>query len=95
LKDIRAWQNDKVTVFLPPHRDDVRALLDEERAHFDSGSLIWPEDETRRYFIAGGGEATVFNGLWERARRAWSTRLSMSHAANEGGLFYVVTGKKK
>jgi SAM-dependent methyltransferase len=95
LVDVHVWNNDRCQLYLPPHSAEAHAQLDQDRAHFDSGALIWPLDETKRYYAAAGGDEAAFADLWERARRAWSTRLSMSHAANEGGLMYIVTGKTR
>ncbi|MCC7109225.1 MAG: class I SAM-dependent methyltransferase [Deltaproteobacteria bacterium] len=94
LVELRAFTNDRCPIFLPPHDGPARLGLEQDRVLFDEGGAIWPLAETRRYFAAGGGDEAAFAELWARARRAWGARLSPLHTANEGGLFYVVTGRR-
>lgn len=94
FEGLNAWMNDRCRVFVPPHDVEMRALLDEDRESFARDELVWPKDETRAYFIAGGGDGRDFDALWGRAMRAWGDRLSGAHAANEGALVYIVTGTK-
>src|SRR5215467_8217860 len=56
LVNICVYLNDKADILLPPYDSAVgRAVLD-ERADFKHRDFwIWSREDTRRYFIAGGG----------------------------------------
>ncbi len=94
FEEVNAWVNDRCLVHVRPLDPVAQAFLNEDRASAGRDELVWPKEDTRRYFVAGGGDPGAFEGLWQRAMRAWTRRLRETHAANEGALLYVVTGVK-
>lgn len=102
LDDVRVWNNDKCQVFLPQETGAQRALRTEiidERRLMAEGAVGWSREETRRYFVAGGGAEGEFDALLEKARDVWKRRLDALEGAetaqNGGGLFYVATARKR
>src|SRR5262249_35777045 len=99
LVDLRVSLNDKTFALLPPYDSpEQRAMLDES-ADFDVREFwIWSRDDTRRYFLAGGGNDDEFDALWtlalagnEEIRKAIASK---SYAHPGGGIGYLVAGRK-
>jgi SAM-dependent methyltransferase len=102
LDNVRVWNNDKCQVYLPQEGGAARALRQEiidERRILSEGAVGWSREETRRYFLAGGGIESEFDALVEKARDVWRRRLDALEggeiAQNGGGLFYVATARKR
>jgi SAM-dependent methyltransferase len=102
VDDVRVWNNDKCQVFLPQETGAQRATRTEivdERRILAEGAVGWSKEETRRYFLAGGGNESEFDALVAKARDVWTRRLdaleSGALSQNGGGLFYVATARKR
>ncbi len=68
LGQIESWQSDKTTMLLPPYASaEAQALVSEAEAMDRQEFWIWNREDTRRYFLAGGGEVEKFEDLWRRA----------------------------
>jgi SAM-dependent methyltransferase len=99
LTDIAVYLNDKTNAFLPPYDTPEQRALLEERRDFDARNFwIWSRDDTRRYFLAGGGVATEFDALWtsvnggtDRFEKAVAER---TYAHTGAVLNYLVAGRK-
>ena len=102
LDDVAAWNNDLCMVFAPGESAAARAarpeIVEEQRMLADGG-FTWARDEALRYFCAGGGRDDEFEPLLARARRAWACRIDAltrgTLSQNCGGLFYVVSARKR
>jgi SAM-dependent methyltransferase len=99
LRDIRVYLNDKTSEILPPYeRPEEQAALAESKEFAGRDFWIWSRADTRRYFAAGGGDGTEFDGLWgmvtgrteETDRAVAEGRYAHSGAA----LSYIVAGTK-
>ncbi len=99
VDDVQVFNNDKCVVFAPGEDHAARPEVVDQRRLLAAGPLGWPEDEARRYFVAGGGDPADFAPLCERARRAEERRLRALEdgalATNEGSLFYVLVARKR
>lgn len=99
LADVAVYLNDKANAFLPPYGTPEQRAMLEERKDFQSRDFwIWNRDDTRRYFLAGGGAENQFDALWatatdgaERFEKAVADR-TYSHAG--AALNYLVAGRK-
>jgi SAM-dependent methyltransferase len=68
LVDIQVYLNDKVSLVVPPYENpEQRALLEETTDLETRDFWIWSGDDTRRYFLAGGGREDEFDELWQGA----------------------------
>lgn len=98
LGEVTVYLADKVSAIFPPYDEAARRLLDEELRLVEQRMGPWPEEETRRYFVAGGGSESEFGQLWAQrmeeneqireeieAQRFWSAGASV---------MYVVGGRK-
>lgn len=97
-REVDVYLADKVFSIFPPYDEAARRLLEEELRLVEREMGPWPEDESRRYFLAGGGSESEFEDGWaarmeqnERIReeieaeRFWSAGTS---------IMYVVGGRK-
>jgi hypothetical protein len=62
------------------------------------GHWVWDEATTRRYFLAGGGDASEFEGLWQQAGRQMAAELAAMEAGHyhcgNGTVTISVSGRK-
>jgi SAM-dependent methyltransferase len=100
LEDIQACQSDKVSLMVPPYDDASQQALKEAYLWDaeEGGGWGWTKEEARRYFEAGGGDPSVFDGMWERrldeARRLARAIEDGSYHAAGGDVLYLVSGRK-
>ena len=98
LVEVTAYLADKVFSIFPPYDAAARTTLEEEIRLVDARLGPWPEDETRRYFIAGGGSEAEFDHCWA-ARMEQNAEVREQIEAGRfwsagGSLMYVVGGRK-
>jgi len=99
LVDVRVYQSDKASPVLPPYDSPAQRAMLEERADFrDRDFWIWSRDDTRGYFLAGGGRDNEFDALWsaavggsDRVDRAIAER---TYAGAGGAISYLIAGRK-
>jgi hypothetical protein len=99
LVNICVYLNDKTDILLPPYDTIAQRAALEERADFkDRDFWIWSREDTRRYFIAGGGRESEFDALWlvavagnEKFDKAIADRTYAGAGASIG---YLVAGRK-
>lgn len=100
LVEVQAAQNDKVIVLAPPYTSEAaRASIDEEREMLGRGEWGWGAEETRRLFLAGGGDPATFAAGYARMLEA---RREMINQVDQGrydaviaGSFFLVAGRKR
>jgi SAM-dependent methyltransferase len=99
LVDIRVYLNDKTNALLPPYDSAAQRAMLDEHADFEQREFwIWSRVDTQRYFLAGGGRAEDFDGLWsiatggsDRLEQAITARSCSDAGAVVG---YLVAGRK-
>jgi SAM-dependent methyltransferase len=100
LEGIDVYLNDKVATLLPPYDTEAqRALVEEARTHEARDFWVWSQEETRKYFYAGGGDAAAFAAHWKRAMesrtRTAEALVGGTHASTDGSVCYLISGRKK
>lgn len=98
LADIRTYLSDRALALFPPYgAPEQKALINDIEQWFESGHEF-TKDETRRNFLAGGGQDSEFDDLWVRelARREQLRTAIREKTYDDGGgpLLYVVAGSK-
>jgi ubiquinone/menaquinone biosynthesis C-methylase UbiE len=96
---VACYLSDKASPLWPPYSSPEQAASAEARATALSDERwFWSRDQTRRYFLAGGGEASAFSDAWSarlaemRAELAAIRSGALSTAG--GNLMYLVAGVK-
>jgi len=100
LRSVSVRANDRAFAMLPPYETAYERAVVEEA--LDSAEReIWFRDRegTRRFFLAGGGDAAEFDALWhavigQRRRTADALRAGTYTCSVGGGLFYLIWGRK-
>jgi hypothetical protein len=99
LINICVYLNDKADTLLPPYDTPAQRATLEERADFKHRDFwIWSREDTRRFFLAGGGREGEFDALWlvaigvnDKFEKAIAER---TYAGAEAGICYLVAGRK-
>jgi SAM-dependent methyltransferase len=99
LVNVCVYLNDKTDILLPPYDSAAQRAALEEHADFkDRDFWLWSREDTRRYFIAGGGREGEFEALWlvaissnDKFDKAIADR---TYAGTEAGICYLVAGRK-
>lgn len=99
LIDIRVYLNDKTSAIVPPYDSPEQRAMFEEHADFSRRDFwIWSREDTRRYFLAGGGQADEFDALWSVAtsgnNRFDQAIAERTYSGAGGGVAYLVAGRK-
>ncbi len=101
LVDVCVYLNDKADILLPPYNSPAQRATIEERTDFKHRDLWsgWSREDTRRFFLAGGGREGEFEALWlvaiggsDKIDEAIADR---TYAGREGaGIGYLIAGRK-
>jgi SAM-dependent methyltransferase len=99
LRDVEVYVNDKASAMFPPYASETqRALADDLRDRTARRLWNWGEEEARRLFVAGGGDAHAFAASYARAL---GSRERIVRGIDDGGYhgvvggpFYLVGGRK-
>lgn len=99
LMDIQVSMSDRPAPLFPPYAGPAQEVLKKQMLDWDEqGFVLWGRDQTRRYFLAGGGTEGELDRLWSVAvassrKIAESLRKGTEHFAG-GCTQYLVSGRK-
>jgi SAM-dependent methyltransferase len=99
LVNVCVYLSDKASALLPPYESpEQRAALEESFDFKHRDMWIWSLEDTRRYFLAGGGREAEFDALWllamagnDRFHKAIAER---RYAGAGAAITYLVSGRK-
>jgi ubiquinone/menaquinone biosynthesis C-methylase UbiE len=99
LVNVCVYLNDKASPLLPPYDSPEQRATLEERSDFKHrGFWIWSPEDTRRYFLAGGGLESELDALWlvavggsDKFDKAIAGR---TYAEAGAAITYLVAGRK-
>lgn len=97
--DIDVYLNDRASPLFPPYPGRAQEVLKEQVLAWDERDFwYWGHDQTKRYFLAGGGTEEEFERLWRAGLAgshevAASLRAGREHQAG-GAIGYVISGRK-
>jgi SAM-dependent methyltransferase len=99
LVNVSVYLNDKASLLVPPYDGPEQRATLEERADFKHrGFWLWSPEETRKYFLAGGGREGEFNALWSVAiggnDKIDKAIADQTYAGAGGAITYLVAGRK-
>jgi SAM-dependent methyltransferase len=99
LVNVCVYLNDKASILLPPYNNPEQRAMLEERSDFNLRDFwLWSLEDTRRYFLAGGGREVEFDALWlvaigsnNKFEKAIADR---TYAGAGAAITYLVAGRK-
>ena len=99
LLDLKVSMNDRAVPLLPPYDAAWQRPMVEEMLDFAEREYgLWSHDETRRYYLAGGGGEADFAEHWALAlrlvRRAADELRGGTYRVAGGVVGYCVSGRK-
>jgi SAM-dependent methyltransferase len=99
LTDIRVYLNDKASPMIPPYSaPEQRANAEETTDFARRGFWHWSPEDTRRYFVAGGGRNEDFEPAWtlaiSAAQRSAEAIDRGTYTLAGGAICYLVSGRK-
>jgi SAM-dependent methyltransferase len=99
LADVEVFANDRVTAVAPPYAArEQRAAIEDARDRVARRHWNWSEEDTRRFFLAGGGGAPTFDAHFARAMASREAIVrgvdDGTYHGTMGGAFYLVAGRK-
>jgi SAM-dependent methyltransferase len=99
LSVVACYLSDKASPLWPPYSSPEQIASAEARATALSDERwFWSRDQTRRYFLAGGGEASAFSDAWsarlaEMGEEVSAIRSGALSTAG-GNVMYLLAGRK-
>ena len=100
LEEIQVFISDKAKTFFPPYDSpEQEAIIQEIQEWSKKNFWIWDESETKRFYLAGGGDASLFEYYWEKALYRQNQRFlegieAHSYATSGGKLTYCISARK-
>jgi 2-polyprenyl-3-methyl-5-hydroxy-6-metoxy-1,4-benzoquinol methylase len=99
VKNIQVHQTDRSFFIIPPYEtEDQRAMVEQAKDWAQKNFWIWDLEETRKYFLAGGGDEDEFNLLWSEVTKANQKLLEAidkeEYCTAGGCVTYLISGHK-
>jgi SAM-dependent methyltransferase len=87
-----------VAMFAPYETDEQREFVAAEIESDRTQMWVWPREQARRYFLAGGGTAEDFATGWDRRiteiRETVSAIAASTYHTAGGSILYLIAGKR-
>jgi ubiquinone/menaquinone biosynthesis C-methylase UbiE len=100
LTHIQVYLNDKPSMMIPPYEDEEQRSYITQRKEFSNQGSWWglPREETRAYFVAGGGQEAEFDATWARLLEQQASELKAIEAGElhtaGGDIHYIMGGRR-
>jgi len=99
LDNIQVYLSDKTSLMIPPYQtDEQRILLKQIQDWENQEILVWPRDETKRYYLAGGGTENEFERIWKNlikdAKESIQAIKDKKLSSTNATVMYLISGRK-
>lgn len=99
LHDLQIYLSDKTSPMIPPYQSpEEKAQLEQMHQSKKIEMFIWPKEETKRYYLAGGGTLSDFEKEWAdmlKNREVLESVLSQNALWSVGTcIMYLISGRK-
>ena len=87
-------------MMVPPYSSrEEMALVEHVKASADLDMVVWSKEETKRYYLAGGGTETEFEKRWPKMiadKKEQVTHIQDQTLCSPGTcVMYLVSGRKQ
>jgi SAM-dependent methyltransferase len=99
-QEVHTCMSDKAVAMFAPYRsEEQREFVDAEIQTDRDQMWVWPREQARRYFLAGGGTEDAFATGWERRlteihQTVTAIADSTYHTAG-GSILYLIAGRRR
>lgn len=99
LNNIQVYLSDKAFSLFPPYQSKEQQVLRKQDLDWiKEKSWIWEQEETQRFFLAGGGTKQEFETYWQQImltnQDCKKALVNGSFHAASGSILYLVSGRK-
>lgn len=99
LKDIKVYTSDKTETLIPPYdTEEQQSYIRTLKEWYDTDLMVWPKEQSRKYYLAGGGDPSKFDSYWDLLRTRFARRLKAieenTYSIAGGSMLYLVSGTK-
>lgn len=99
LSKIQVYLSDKTSPLFPPYdSEEQQIFIKQLQEWYDTDLLMWEKNETKKYFLAGGGTEKNFEELWAFLRERFRLRIEAiakkTYSTAGGCLLYLISGRK-
>ena len=100
LNDIKVYLSDKTSPLFPPYKSkEQQAFIRQLEDWYEGEYFVWDKNQSKKYFLAGGGKKEDFEETWqflkERFRRRLEAIKNDTYSTAGGCLLYLISGRKK
>ncbi|MGE3318563.1 MAG: class I SAM-dependent methyltransferase [Candidatus Berkiella sp.] len=100
LDNIQVFLSDKTSLMIPPYQSEEEQILFKQIQDWENQEiLVWPRDETKRYYLAGGGAEKDFERIWTKLINASNESIQAIKdkklSSTNATVMYLISGRKK
>lgn len=99
LEHIQVYLSDKTSVMIPPYQSKEEQILLKQAQDWEAENiLVWPKDETRNYYLAGGGTENKFESIWQKliddSKKSIHALKNKTLSGTNATVMYLISGRK-
>lgn len=99
MEDIQVYQSDKASPLYPPYAsEEQQSFINQLEEWYEDEIFMWDKAESKKYYLAGGGNPNDFEELWGFLKERFRLRIEAIHnktfAMAGGSLLYLISGRK-
>lgn len=84
ITEIQSYLSDKISLMTPPFKSlEEQSWISDLKNNSSSEIMTWRKDQTRKYFISGGGDPNDFDIHWKRATESSKDLIDRLHNQSE------------
>jgi len=100
IDNIQVYLSDKTSLMVPPYQSNEEQILLKQIQEWENQEiLVWPRDETKRYYLAGGGIENEFEGIWKKlindSKKFRQAIVEKKLSSTNATVMYLISGRKK
>lgn len=100
LDKIQVYLSDKTSLMIPPYQSHEEQIWLKQIQDWEQQEiLVWPQEETKRYYLAGGGTESEFNRIWAKlikdSKQSMQAIKDKKLSSTNATVMYLISGRKK